>query len=166
MLQMAHPEAEEDPRFWAMAYVEFLARDHLPESRKNRRLLEKDARFMAQAMGNFALFLMDATWLPNHFGVDCTTSWLHVDSLRRLSPGLEATLARRDRYRRLGQGLVVRPTRSLRKTAGDAVGMLLDAHMAECYPGLPTAYGSDAVVAMLTKYRILFSQTSDGPGNS
>lgn len=163
MPQTADPGTVDDPRLWALAYTEFFVRDATAESRSNRRLLEQDARYMTQAMGNFALFLMDSVWLPVHCGVEWTTPWWEVDSLRRTSPVLQQCLTRRSRYRRLGQGQFVRSRHWLRKTAADVVGMLWVAYQAECAPGPPEAWGSDAVVVMLGKYRRRFSHLADGP---
>ncbi|MGW3153748.1 hypothetical protein [Streptomyces sp. NPDC001089] len=163
---LAELEAEEDPRLWAVAYTEFFVRDADPACRRSRLVLERESRFMTKAMANFAMFLMDAVWLPVHFGVEWTTPWCEVDSLRRTSPGLRDCLLRRDRYRHVGQGHFGRPRHHLRRTAKDVVGMVWVAYQAECSPGAPDLYGSDAVVAMLGKYRARFSHTGDGQANT
>ena len=166
MPQMAQPTAAEDARLWAVAYIEFFMRKDIPESRRSRRDLERDARYMTRAVSNFALFLMDSVWLPVNFGVEWRTPWVEVDSLRRTNPGLESCLARRSRYRRLGQGCFLWSRYRLRKTAADVVGMLWVAYQAECYPELPEVYGSDAVTVMLARYRDRFSHLGDESGNA
>lgn len=163
MPQMAEPKALDDPRLWAIAYVEFFVQDEDPESRKSRLLLERDSGYMSRAVGNFALFLMDAVWLPVHFQVHWTDPWVEVDVLLRASPALRDALARRGRYRRQGLGMTPCPKYRLRRTASDIVGMLWVAYQAECAPDPPLLYGSKPVVEMLHRYRRLFGQTS-GPG--
>ncbi|MFV0135529.1 hypothetical protein ACLGIH_20295 [Streptomyces sp. HMX87] len=158
---MAEPKAVDDPRLWAIAYLRFYVQDADLKSRKSRRLLERDARYMARAVGNFTLFLMDAVWLPVNYGVHWTDPWVEVDSLRRISPPLRAAFVRRERYRRLGRGLTVFPRRRLRRTARDAVAMLWLAYQAEC-PDAPLLYGSAPVLEMLDRYRLRFGHSS-GP---
>ncbi|WP_369042265.1 hypothetical protein [Streptomyces sp. Midd1] len=155
----------EDPRLWAIAYIEFFVQDQNPESRKNRLTLEQDSVYMCKAVGNFAMFLMDAVWLPVNFQVHWTDSWVEFDALRRTSPALREALSRRDRYRRLGLGHTGCPRLRLRQTARDVVGMLWVAYQAECAPEPPQLYGSQPVVEMLHRYRMRFGQTS-GPGEN
>lgn len=165
MPQMAEPTALDDPRLWAIAYLKFFVQDANEDSRRSRRLLERDSRYMARAVGNFTLFLMDSVWLPVNYGVHWTDSWVEVDSLRRSHPALGQALARRERYRRLGLGLTLFPRRRLRLAAKDAVGMLWTAYQAECAPEPPALYGSAPVLEMLDRYRIRFGHSSGWPGN-
>jgi type IV secretory pathway TrbD component len=166
MPQMAQPKAVDDPRLWATAYVEFFVRGADPDSRKSRLLLEQDPWYMSKAVGNLAMYLMDAVWLPVNFGVDWTTSWVEVDYARRSDPDLRKALARRNRYQRLGTGYTLRPKYRLRKTAADVVGMLWLAYQAEHHAGEPMLYGSEPVVVMLHKYRARFGHTSGTCGNA
>lgn len=157
---MAHPKAVDDPRLWAVAYVEFFVQDADQDCRVSRRLLERDARYMAKAVGNFALFLMDAVWLPVNYGVAWRTPWVEVDALLRTSPELRSMLVRRDRYRRVGRGYNICPKHALRRTAKDVVGMLWLAYQAEASPDMPLQYGSVPVVEMLHRYRHRFGHSS------
>ena len=165
MPQMTQPKDMDDPRLWAVAYVEFFVQDANADCRESRRLLERDAGYMARAVGNFAYFLMDSVWLPANYRVDWTTSWVEVDSLRRTNPALRRMLVRRDRYRRIGKGYSLFPRRALRRTARDVVGMLWLAYQVESLPDSPALYGSAPVVEMLHRYRKRFGHMS-GPGRN
>ncbi|MEU1552177.1 hypothetical protein ABZ517_05570 [Streptomyces scabiei] len=163
---MAEPKAVDDPRLYAVAYLKFFVLDADRESRQSRRLLERDARYMAKAVGNFALFLTDSVWLPVTHGVAWQMSWVEMDSLRRTDPELRRMLRRRDRYRRLGKGYTVRPKHALRRTAKDTVGMLWLAYQAEAPADAPLLYGSAPVVEMLDRYRSRFDHSSGEYGNA
>lgn len=162
MPQLANPEVWEDPRLWAVSYLEFFVRDGEPASRDSRRHLERNARYMARAVGDFALVLMDSVWLPEMYGLEVQTSWVETDFRRSTEPDLRVALARRDRYRRLGLGRVVRSRRALRATARDVVYMLWLEYQAEAGPEAPLGRGLAPVLEMLARYRVRFSHTS-GP---
>jgi hypothetical protein len=162
MPQMAQPTAAEDPRLWAVSYIEFL----VTEDEESRLLLERDARYMAAAMGNFAFYLMDAVYLPVRHGVRWWEPWVEIDSLRRTNPSFRTALARRDAYRHLGRGYTLRPKRRLRRTAADVVTLVWLAHQAERYPYAPVRCDAQGVLEMLAKYREMFFHLSDVPGNA
>lgn len=166
MPQMAEPKAVDDPRLWAIAYVKFFVQDVDPDSRESRLLLERKSGYMSRAVGNFALFLVDAIELPVNFRVHWTDSWVDVDALRRLSPALREVLARRERYLRQGLGYTACPKYRLRQTAKDVVGLLWLAYQAECAPDPPLLYGSAPVVEMLDRYQARFGRSSGPSGNA
>jgi hypothetical protein len=157
MLQMAQPQAGEDPRLWAAAYIGFFITGDM----KNVRLLERDVRYMSAAVGSLAFFLMDAAYMPMQHGVRWTESWVEVDARRRIDPELRASLIRRSRYRRVALGRTMRPKHRLRRTRRDVVNLLWLAYQYECHPKAPELYGSQAILAMLRKYRERFVLPSE-----
>jgi len=166
MQQMTEPKVVEDPRLWALAYIRFVVKGDDPKSQKCRRELESDARYMAKAIGNFALFLTDSVWLPVQFGVEWTDSWVEIDSLKRTNPSFRAALGVRDSYRRMGKGYFLCPRYRLRKAAGAVVGMLWLAYQVEAGADGPLKYGSEPVVEMLQRYQNRFGQTGGQPGKA
>ncbi|WP_125936396.1 hypothetical protein [Streptomyces sp. WAC 06738] len=156
---MTEPGVVEDPRLWAMAYIRFFVKDADEKSRKSRMLLESDARYMARAVGNFALFLMDSVWLPVQFGVEWTDSWVEIDSLKRTNPAFKMALLERERYRRMGLGYSLLPRQRLRRTARQVVGMLWLAYQAEAGSDGPLLYGSEPIVEMLQRYQNRFGHS-------
>lgn len=166
MQQMAEPGVVEDPRLWAMAYIRFFVKGDDIKSRKCRRELESDARYMAKAVGNFALFLMDSVWLPVQFGVAWTESWVEVEALKRTNPAFRSALLTRESYRRMGMGYFLMPKYRLRKAARDVVGMLWLAYQAECGTDGPMQYGSQPVMEMLQRYQYRFGHSGWPMGNA
>lgn len=143
-------------RLLAIAYLEFFVKGDT----ENLRLLERDRRLIARAVGGFAFFLMDAVVIPARHGIAWTESWVEVDFRRRTDPEFAATMSVRRRYRLLAQGRGLFLQRRLRKTTHDVASMLCVAYAAE--PDRDEqAKARDAILHMLRGLKRRFGHTSD-----
>ena len=157
MRDMVDTQPGDDARLLAIAYLEFWARG----DRASMRLLERDRRQIAQAVGGFALFLMDSVVIPVQHGVGWADGWVEVDFRRRADPAFTATLLRRNGYRRLGQGRFLFARHHLRKTTREVAAMLCLAYAVEVGQerGVSTR---EAILHMLARVRNRFCHTGDG----
>lgn len=164
MLKTAEATTVDDPRLWALAYVEFYATGDAP----SMRLLEKEVgvRRLSKAVADLAFYLMDTVFLPVQHGVCWMESWVEVDALSRTDPEFAASLKRRNRYRRQALGRTLLCGVLLRGTARDTVELLWLAYQVEDHSGRQRLYGSTAIVAMLGKYRALICHSGDAGENA
>ncbi|MFE2539017.1 hypothetical protein [Actinacidiphila glaucinigra] len=151
----------DDARLISAAYIEF----HVKRDAENLRLLERDTRYLAKAVGSFALFLMDAVVIPERHGISWTHGWVEVDFLRRTNPQFRATLGRRDQYRRQALGRTLRPRARLRRTAHEVTSMLCLAYTVE-HGRHTDADVPEAVSLMLNTFRRRFCHSSDRKRNA
>ncbi|WP_274032583.1 hypothetical protein [Streptomyces sp. MMBL 11-1] len=157
---MVDKQPGDDMRLLAIAYMEFWARG----DKASMRLLERDRRQIAQAVGAFAWFLMDTVVIPVQHGVGWADGWVEVDFRRRTDPEFTASLLRRRRYRRLAQGRVLRARPHLRKATREVAGMLCLAYSVEAAHDCEVS-AREAILHALGRVRNRFCHTGDGNKN-